>query len=71
MGSLSVESLPSGAQVLLNQVPVGVTPLTLSDVQARAYAIQVQIDGYSRWSRGIYVIANQQTRIVATLDPAR
>ena len=71
IGSLSVESYPRGAQVFLNQVPVGVTPLTLSDVQARAYAIQIQADGYSRWSRGIYVTVNQQTRIVAILETAR
>ncbi len=70
-GSLLVESEPSGGQVFLNQVPVGVTPLKLPNVQARAYALRVDAQGYSRWSRGIYVIVGQQQRITARLERER
>ena len=70
-GSLVIESEPSGAQVFINQRPVGVSPVVLSEVRAGAYAIQVQADGYTRWSRGIYVVVNQRTLVVAQLEHER
>jgi hypothetical protein len=71
VGTLVIESEPSGAQVYLNQQPAGITPLTLPNTRARAYAVRIDADGYARWSRGIYVVMNQQTRITARLEVNR
>jgi hypothetical protein len=60
-----------GGQVFLNGEAVGVTPLALSKVRARAYAVRIDVKGYARWSRGIYVIAQQETRVAALLEPDR
>jgi hypothetical protein len=70
-GSLLVETEPSGAQVIINLKPVGVTPLLLSNIVPGAYAVQVKVDGYSHWSRGIYIKLNQQTHVVAQLERER
>jgi hypothetical protein len=70
-GFLLVESEPSGGQVFLNQAPIGVTPLALSNVRARAYAVKIDVKGYAPWSRGIYVIPQQTTRVTALLEPDR
>jgi hypothetical protein len=68
VGSLLVESEPNGGQVFLNQAPVGMTPLLLPHVKARAYALRIDVAGYSRWSRGIYIRADEKTAILAQLD---
>jgi hypothetical protein len=70
-GLLLVESRPSGGRVFLNQVLVGVTPLALPKVRARSYAVRIDVEGYARWSRGIYVIPQQTTRVTALLEPDR
>jgi hypothetical protein len=70
-GSLLIESRPSGGRVFLNQVLVGVTPLALPKVRARSYAVGIDLGGYARWSRGIYVISQQTTRVTALLEPDR
>jgi hypothetical protein len=71
VGSLVVESQPSGAQVFLNQEPVGVTPLLLSTVRARTYAIRLDLEGYERWSRGIYVVMDEKTSVTALMERDR
>ncbi|HYK87888.1 MAG TPA: serine/threonine-protein kinase [Acidobacteriota bacterium] len=44
-GRLSVESIPSGARVFLNDEPKGETPLS-TEVKADIYRIRIQLDGY-------------------------
>jgi hypothetical protein len=67
-GRLIVESEPSGATVLINQRPVGVTPLELPRYPASSYAIWVQHEGYERWTAGLLVPANKVTRVNARLQ---
>ncbi len=71
VGSLLAQSEPSGGQVFLNQVPVGMTPLLLPHVKAGSYALQIDVFGYARWSRGIYVRAEQRTSVIAQLKRER
>jgi hypothetical protein len=66
-GRLIVTSEPNGATVLINQRPVGVTPLELSRFPASSYAVWVQHEGYHRWTAGVRVPANAVTRVRAHL----
>ncbi|MQA28377.1 MAG: PEGA domain-containing protein [Luteitalea sp.] len=68
-GSIAVHSEPQGAQVFVNGEPVGFTPLELKNVPAGSRAIRLQAEGYQRWSAAVRVVANQQTRVSATLHP--
>jgi hypothetical protein len=69
-GRLIITSEPTGATVLINQRPVGVTPLDLSRYPASSYAVWVQQEGYQRWTAGVSVPANAVTRVRAQLRKA-
>jgi len=62
-GHLVVDSVPTGATVLINQRPAGTTPLHLADYPAGSYAVWVDLAGYERWTAGVRVQANKTTNI--------
>ncbi|HKY21580.1 MAG TPA: PEGA domain-containing protein [Vicinamibacterales bacterium] len=70
-GHLIVDSEPPGATVLVNQRPVGVTPLDLGPHPTGSYAVWVQHEGYERWTAGVLVPASKVTRVKAELRKAR
>jgi chromosome segregation ATPase len=70
VGDLTIESQPAGATVLLNQRPVGKTPILLTSVRAGSYVLWIEHEGYNRWTGAVLVSAVNQTRINAKLEPA-
>jgi hypothetical protein len=70
-GSLAFRSAPQGAQVFVNGAFVGSTPLVLENLPVGSRAVRMEADGYQRWSASTQVVANQQTRVSATLGRAR
>ena len=70
-GSLAVTSSPQGAQVFVNGVAVGTTPLSLRNLPVGSRAMRIVRDGYEPWFSTIQIIANQRTRTVADLRPLR
>lgn len=70
-GYLAVESTPSGAQVSVNGVSSGVTPLVLSGVSPGSYSVVVSIAGYEPESDMVSVTAGQRTKVSFTLEPIK
>jgi hypothetical protein len=68
VGTLSVQSLPQGASVFINNEYAGQTPLVLRAVPAGSRAVRLRLDGYDAWSRGVRVVANQSTTVKAQLN---
>jgi hypothetical protein len=68
-GTLAIDSAVRGARVFINGQPVGVTPVVLRNVPAGSRAVRVEATGYGTWSASLQVTANQQTRVMAKLDP--
>ena len=68
-GVLVVTSAPPGAQVYVNGVLSGVTPLRLQDLAAGSRAVRVELEGYERWSAALRIVANERTTAVAELRP--
>jgi hypothetical protein len=68
-GSLAVNSSPTGAQVFVNGVSVGATPLLLSDVPVGSRVVRVEIEGHRRWSSAVRIVANQLTTTIVELRP--
>jgi PEGA domain len=66
-GALAVDSEPSGARVFVNGAPAGSTPLILEGVPVGSRVVRVEADAYAPWSSAVRVVANEQTRISATL----
>lgn len=69
-GALQVRSIPASA-VFLDRKYVGQTPVRLTAVRAGSHVVWIQRDGYQRWTASVLVAADQQTQVVATLQPER
>jgi PEGA domain len=69
VGTLEIESKPSGAAVFLNGRAVGVTPLKLSRQRAGSLALQLTHKGFKRWSAAVQVRSGVSTEVTATLLP--
>jgi hypothetical protein len=68
VGDLTVQSRPSGAKVFLDGRLIGTTPLEVPAVRAGEHAIRLEYDGYRRWSSAVRVVANEATRVTASLE---
>ena len=69
-GTVSVSSSPSGAQVFLDDVYMGITPVTLPSVSPGSHIVLLKNPGYADWQATILGQANQNTPISATMTPA-
>jgi hypothetical protein len=63
-----VNSVPKGAQVFLNNRPVGTTPLLLKNLPVGARVVRLEMDGYRRWASAVSVVANQRLVTTAALQ---
>jgi hypothetical protein len=68
-GVLDVRSRPAGAQVLVNGVPQGGTPLSLS-LAPGSYRVQLEHEGFLTFVRRADLSAGQTLDVVAELQPA-
>jgi len=67
-GSIAVQSIPSGAEVLLNGVFKGYTPITLQSVPAGHHFIELRSDGYKRWINSPVLQEGATLSLDASLD---
>ncbi len=67
--SVEINSVPSGAFVLLDNAVQGITPLTLSSVPAGKHAISIRMAGYSDYSTIMQLSPGQSALISAALAP--
>jgi hypothetical protein len=68
LGTLRVNSTPSGAEVRINGSLAGQTPLVLRALPVGSRAVRVSLDGYAVWSRGIRIVSDEATTVSARLD---
>lgn len=71
LGSVIVKSRPAAAEVYLNGIMRGVTPLELSGLPAREYALVVTANRYAPDERSVTVLPGQAVRIKSKLEWAR
>ena len=69
-GSVAVSSVPPGANVFLDNIFTGVTPLTLSDVSEGNHIVTVQLAGFGPYSASVQVAAGTTSTVSAPLSPA-
>jgi len=67
---ISVISAPSGAEVYLNNVFRGLTPITLDGLAPGSYAVILKLSGYQDWQSTAQPTAGQTAQLSATLIPA-
>jgi hypothetical protein len=68
-GSLIVGSKPGYADVYINSVYRGKSPLALKNIPVGTYTIQVSMAGYGNWSGEATVSSLETTLVSATLTP--
>jgi hypothetical protein len=64
-----ISSTPSGAEVYVDNVYVGLTPLTFSNVVPGQYTVEVRLAGYNTFSATGMVTAGQNVQVYAALSP--
>lgn len=68
-GSLVVSSSPVGANVFVDGIIRGITPLTLSSVPTGSHTLLLTMNGYANYSSMVTVSAGQTATVSATLSP--
>ncbi|KGQ21788.1 PEGA domain-containing protein [Thermus filiformis] len=69
-GTLSLDSLPQGAEVYVNGALVGRTPLSLSLAEGR-HEVRLALPGYGEYRAQVEVRRNETTRLFVQLVPVR
>jgi hypothetical protein len=65
-----ISSTPSGAEVYINNVYVGITPLTFMNVAPGQYAVELRLAGYNTFSTTGEVTPGQNVQVFAALSPS-
>ncbi|MBP1928325.1 hypothetical protein J2741_000872 [Methanolinea mesophila] len=69
LGTLAISSSPSAAEVYVDNVFRGYSPLTLNDISPGSHAITLRLAGYQDWQGNVQVSAGQTTSVQGTLIP--
>jgi hypothetical protein len=68
-GSLRVTSLPSGAQVFVDDNLVSTTPFQLSNLAAGARHLRIELSGYKTWTTSVQIEPSTRSQVSAVLEP--
>lgn len=66
--TLTFASRPSGAQVFLDGVAVGRTPLTVPNVKTGSHRVRLELAGHQTWATVVNVAPGSRQRVGASLD---
>jgi hypothetical protein len=66
--SVGFHSRPDSAEVYVNGEFRGTAPVTLHLV-AGTHKVELRLDGFETWERELVVVAGNDTRVAATLQP--
>lgn len=66
-GNIELYSEPSGAAVILDGKPKGVTPLSLRELETGAHQLSMSLDNNEDWSGNITVKENKTIRVTVNL----
>ena len=69
-GSINIQSTPSNAEVYVNDVFKGNTPLIIRELGPGTYHINLKLTGYQDWDASVDVSVDEQEKISANLYPS-
>jgi len=67
-GALHVESRPDGAEVFVDGVAKGLTPLVIGQIEAGEHVVRLERSGFRRWSASVRVVTGARNRVTASLE---
>ena len=68
VGSVFVDTRPTGVEVWFDQQLVGESPMLIPDVSAGVHDVEFRSDGYRDWTTTVQVGSSAQARVTASLD---
>lgn len=68
-GLIVVASVPTGAQVYLDDRLVSATDTNIAYLEPKTYKVRIEKDGYTRWEKEVAVLEDLATEINALLFP--
>ena len=68
-GAIKITSIPSGAEVYLNNEYRGTTPATINAVPAGNHTVEVRERGYQNWSTSVTVNQGSTASVSSSLVP--
>jgi hypothetical protein len=68
-GTLQVTSDPLGANIFLDNVCRGVTPLTITSIDAGTHTLLLRLQGYNDYSSPVTIAPGQSIQVQAALSP--
>lgn len=68
-GSLSVTTAPAGATVFIDEVQMGISPLTIPDLAQGGHTLKVRMNGYTDIMAPVAIIAGETQPYTVTLVP--
>jgi hypothetical protein len=68
-GSLRVTSSPSGADVYVDEIYRGYTPLTVGSLSTGRHAVRLHLAGYQDYSRNVEIESGSQSSFSVSLTP--
>ena len=68
VGSLVIESRPTGAEVTLDGRPAGVTPLTIASVAPGRHTVVITAAGMKPVTSTVVIKAGERARVAASLE---
>jgi hypothetical protein len=66
-GALSVTSDPAGAKISVDNISIGISPLTASDIAVGNHLVTISMEGYQDYSTSILVTVETTSNVSATL----
>jgi len=69
IGTLQITSDPQGANIFLDNIYQGITPLTLSSVNAGTHTLVLRLSGYNNYSSSVTITPGQVLQVQAALSP--
>ncbi len=69
--SVEITSTPAGADVFVNNMYMGITPLSFHDIAAGTYTVDIRMEGYIPFSSSGQVIPGQSVHVIAALSPVQ
>lgn len=68
-GTITAQSSPSGAEIYLDNVYKGFSPVSLSDISAGSHVVIFKMAGYSDAQYTVDITAGQSTQVIGVLAP--
>lgn len=68
LGSISVTSVPPGANVFLNGIFVGKTPIVVRNIEPKVYSLRLEREDFVTWQQEVRVSEDELVNVEAKLE---